>query len=139
MNKFIYMKKSGIFWSVLIIGILYYLFNIDILTFLIGYLVFCVIGLIIQNTSEFTILTKTGRYKYIDDDEDIDIDKLKELFLNKSYLFLIPHLFVLGFVIGFWSNAINIGKYLSSFNDRIDNIKIRKEKKKTFNEFKKSV
>mgnify|MGYP007100217962 CR=1 FL=1 len=42
------MKKSGIFWSVLIIGILYYLFNIDILTFLIGYLVFCVIGLIIQ-------------------------------------------------------------------------------------------
>lgn len=46
MNKFIYMKKSGIFWSVLIIGILYYLFNIDILTFLIGYLVFCVIGLI---------------------------------------------------------------------------------------------
>lgn len=121
MNKFIYMKKSGIFWSVLIIGILYYLFNIDILTFLIGYLVFCVIGLIIQNTSEFTIF------------------KLKELFLNKSYLFLIPHLFVLGFVIGFWSIVINIGKHLSSFNDRIDNIKIIKEKKKTFNEFKKSV
>jgi hypothetical protein len=60
------MKKSGIFWTVLIIGILYYLFNISILTFLIGYLVFCVFGLIIQNISDLSIFEKLGRDEIID-------------------------------------------------------------------------
>jgi hypothetical protein len=60
------MKKSGIFWTVLIIGILDYLFNISILTFLIGYLVFCVFGLIIQNISDLSIFEKLGRDEAID-------------------------------------------------------------------------
>ena len=46
-----------------------------------------------------------------------------------------PHLFILGFIFGFYYGIINIGEFLSSFNDKIDNIKLIKDKKKSFNEF----
>jgi hypothetical protein len=125
------MKKSGIFWSILLICILYYLFTISGLTLLIGYLVYHIIGIIVQLNSDLSIFEE-GYYE-----DCITSSKVKKLFLNKPYLFLMVHLFIIGFCIVLYYTVINIGDCLSSFDDRIDKLKIvtKKEKKKSFNEY----
>ena len=127
------MKKSGMFWLVVVISMMLYLYSIINFGYLLCFmLILYIIGLIIQNISDFSIFKRGKNYW---DDEELCVDKIKELFLNKPYLFLMPHLFILGFIFGFYYGIINIGEFLSSFNDKIDNIKLIKDKKKSFNEF----
>lgn len=124
------MKKSGIFWTLLIITVLYYLFNVGIATFFISLLVYHIIAIIVQFNDDISIFNDGN-------DDTLSFRNMKELFLNKPYLYLMVHLFLIGFVIAFYHIVINIGEYLSTINDRIDNYKIisKKEKKKSFNEY----
>ena len=129
------MKLSGIFWLIVIVAILYFASTFGWIVLSFTYLLWSFIAIILHNLEdEIDILI----------DDNFDMKGIKDLFLNYPYLYTGIHLFIvfLGISIYFVFGCLH--KIFSLFNSKLDNIKlenikIRKEKKKSYSEFKKDM
>ncbi len=131
------MKLSGIFWFIILAGLMYYAYTFGWICFSICYVVWCIIGAIIHNKIEHLDIF-TG--------EEINFDELGQMALEYPYIFTIIHLFILGFFIGIgaliYYISTHLGEILSTFNNKLDNIDLKpkaKPKKKSFGEYKNNI
>lgn len=125
------MKISGIFWTVILLSLFIVAYNFGWITLLVAYVAWHPIGIIIHCSFK--------SINIMDYNDDFDSDEIRELFLEAPYLYTMIHLFLVGFISGLYYCIKNLGKLISSFNNKLDNIEIKlpkKEKKKTFGEFK---
>ncbi len=124
------MKLSGIFWTIILIGVFYLTLTLGIGWFIGAYLLWTIVGIIIHLNSDYRFFT-SGYYN-----EDIDFEEMWKGFLESPYLFLLPHLFSVGILAGFFG-----GLYLLviNINNKLDSVDLKpkpKPKKQSYGEFK---
>ncbi len=132
------MKLSGIFWLIVVLGLLYFAYTFGWICLIISYVVWCIVGAIIHNNIDHLDI-----FSY---DADLNLDELGQMALEYPYIFTTIHLFILGFFIGLISlvcyTVTHIAEIISTFNQKLDNIDLKpkpKPKKKSFGEYKNNI
>jgi hypothetical protein len=126
------MKKSGIFWLIILASVLYFAYTLGWVYLGVTYVVWMILGVIIHNNIDDIDIVNYN--------DDFQANEIRQLFLEYPYLFTCIHLFFIGVITGFYHSAKRIGNVLSNFNNAIDNFEVKlpkKEKKKSFSEYRK--
>jgi hypothetical protein len=131
------MKNSRIVWSILLIlssFMLYY--KVDFILFLVVYAIYSFIGFVVFWLSKIDILDYYDNYKYID-------GAFTKMFKEHPYIFLSLIVIILLLIRWISILVMKLIENITKFNDIIDKVKIKdilkKEKGKTFREFKESL
>jgi hypothetical protein len=128
------MKKSGVFWLMVLAGILYFAYSLGWFYLVVAYVLWHIIGTITHYSFKSINIMNYN--------DDFVSDEIKELFLEAPYLFTMVHLLIIGIISGFYFGVINTGSYIRNFNQKLDNFEVKlpkKEKKKSFSEYSKEI
>ncbi len=124
------MKKSGIFWLIVLAGIMYFAYSLGWVYLLVAYVLWHPIGVITHYSFK--------SINMMDYSEEFDGYEIRKLFLEAPYLFIMFHLMIIGLVSGIYCVIVNLGNFIRNFNSKLDKFEVKlpkKEKKKSFSEY----